>query len=116
MGGVAEGEKLDRSEGPAQKRSAPRSQLLHLQAGSRPSSLAKLLRARRSHSCGLVGSRSLGGIDLTPFTQGGLDDRSNLVVECADIVGRDDDDVDGDAQTEERLVDLLGQPPAVRHA
>ncbi len=74
---------------------------------------ARLLRALRSHSAGSVGSRYSGGIDFPPLSQGRANDRSHLIAEGVDVLGRHHDDINRDRDAKEAPVDLLGEASAM---
>src|SRR5574341_714339 len=52
-------------------------------------------------------------IDLPPFAQGGIDDRSDLSLEGAYIFRPDNDDIDRHGDAEQPAIDLLGEMPTM---
>jgi hypothetical protein len=74
---------------------------------------ARLLRARRSHSPGCVGSRRSAAVDHPSFSKRRPNDCANLVTETLDVVGRDNNDIDSGAYTDESHVNLFRQATAM---
>ena len=63
---------------------------------------------------GVGGIPVLRRIDFCPLLQGRANDRSHLIAEGADVLGRHHDDIHGDRYAEEAPIDLLGEATAMR--